>query len=173
MPSSTCLLKTRRLADCHMKCFAPRRWRCSLLQPPERVCASARLTWALATQATQLSTIHLRHLSGNGTGTYDVHVAWTWALAFSKTRESGAWGRSWILLSTAAVATSAVVSQRKTNNPCRFVSNPDPELFFLKAVIVSVFERRSAPHDQRRAVASAFRSLTLMMSVSWTDSPEI
>ena len=44
---------------------------------------------------------------------------------------------------------------------------------FLKAVIVTFFERRSAPHDQRRAVATACRSMTLMMSVSWTDSPEI
>ena len=50
---------------------------------------------------------------------------------------------------------------------------PKPVAVFLKAVIVTFFERRSAPHDQRRAVASAFRSMTLMMSVSWTDSPEI
>ena len=35
---------------------------------------------------------------------------------------------------------------------------PRPRAVFLKAVIVYVFERRSAPHDQRRAVASAFRS---------------
>ena len=42
---------------------------------------------------------------------------------------------------------------------------PRPGTFF-KAVIVSVFERRSAPHDQRRAVACAFRSLTLVISLS-------
>ena len=39
-------------------------------------------------------------------------------------------------------------------------------VFFSNAVIVSVFERRSAPHDQRRAVASAFRSSTLVISLS-------
>ena len=156
MQSSTCLLKTGRLADCHRKCFAPRRWRCSHLQPLERVCASARLTWALATQATQLSTIHhLRHLSGNGTGTYDVHVAWTWSLAFSKTRESGAWEHPRILLSAAAVTTSAVVPQRK--------NEPRPVAVFLKAVILSVFEKRSALHDQRRAVTTACRSSTLVI----------
>ena len=49
---------------------------------------------------------------------------------------------------------------------------PKPGAVFFKAVIVSVFERRSAPHDQRRAVAPAFRSLTLVMSPSWTDSAE-
>ena len=35
----------------------------------------------------------------------------------------------------------------------------------------AVFSR--LPHDQRRVAASAFRSLTLMMSPSWTDSAEI
>ena len=39
---------------------------------------------------------------------------------------------------------------------------PNPELFFFKSVIVSVFER-SAPADQRRGAASAFRSLTQMI----------
>ena len=34
---------------------------------------------------------------------------------------------------------------------------------FLKAAIVSVFERRSALHDQRRAVATAFRLSTLVI----------
>ena len=95
------------------------------------------------------------------------HVAWMWAYAFSKTRESGAMEHSWILLSAAAVVTtSAVVSQRRTMSSCSLVTNPNPELFFFKAVIVSVFGRRSAPHDQRRAVASAYRSLTLVISFS-------
>ena len=40
----------------------------------------------------------------------------------------------------------------------------------MKAVIVSVFGRRSAPSDQRRPAASAFRSLTLMMPTSLTRS---
>ena len=43
---------------------------------------------------------------------------------------------------------------------------PTPGAVFLKAVIVSVFERRSAPADQRRAVACAFRSLTLVIFFS-------
>ena len=72
---------------------------------------------------------------------------------FSKTRESGAWELSWILLSAAAVlTTSAVVSQRMTIHPCRFCDE----------LIVSVFERRSAPHDQSRVAGSAFRSFTLV-----------
>ena len=166
MQSSTCLLKTRRLVDCHMKCLAPRRQRCSLLQPPERVCASARLTWLWPPKATQFSTVCVISLV-NGTGTYDVYVEWTCACAFSRTRESGAWERLWILVSAAAVVmTSAVVSQRKTISSCSLVTNPNPELFFLKAVIVSVFKRRSAPHDPRRAVASAFRSSTLVIFLS-------
>ena len=41
MQSPTCLLKTRRLADCHRKCFAPRRWRRLLPQPLERVSLTA------------------------------------------------------------------------------------------------------------------------------------
>ena len=47
----------------------------------------------------------------------------------------------------------------------QIVTNPHPELFF-KAVIVSVLERRSAPHDQRRVAASAYGSLTLVISLS-------
>ena len=37
------------------------------------------------------------------------------------------------------------------------MTNPDPELFFEGNLFLSVFERTSAPHDQRRAVASAYR----------------
>ena len=59
-----------------------------------------------------------------------------------------------------SVTTSRAVPQRRTISSCSIVTNPQLELF-LKSVIVSVFERRSAPADQRRAVASAFRSLTL------------
>ena len=40
---------------------------------------------------------------------------------------------------------------------------PRPVAVFLKAVIVSVFGRRSALHDQRRAVATACRSSTLVI----------
>ena len=40
---------------------------------------------------------------------------------------------------------------------------PRPVVFFLKAVVVSVIEGRSALHDQRRAVATAFRSSTLVI----------
>ena len=50
---------------------------------------------------------------------------------------------------------------------------PKPVAVFLKAVIVSVFERRSAPHDESRVAPSAFRSLTLMMSTTLTRSAEI
>ena len=76
---------------------------------------------------------------------------------FSKTRESSAWEHSWILLIAAAVMTTlAVVSQRKTIHPCRKCDE----------LIVSVFERRSAPADQRRVVASAYRSSTLVISIS-------
>ena len=66
--SPTCLLKTRRLADCHGKCFVPRRWRCSLPQPLERVSPTAHRPTELGLcHATQLSTIHhLRHLSCQG-----------------------------------------------------------------------------------------------------------
>ena len=48
----------------------------------------------------------------------------------------------------------------------QFGDEPRPGAVFLKAVIVYVFERRSAPHDQRRAVASAFRSSTLVIFLS-------
>ena len=125
-------------------------------------------------QRTQLSTIHhLRHLA-NGTGAHDVRENKNRARGvdvcmrfFKDARESCVGTFVDNLLSAAAVmTTSAVVSQRKTISPCSLVTNPDPELFFLKAVIVSVFERRSAPHEQRRAVASAFRSSTLVIFLS-------
>ena len=48
----------------------------------------------------------------------------------------------------------------------QFGDEPRPGAVFLKAVIVYVFERRSAPHDQRRAVASACRSSTLVIFLS-------
>ena len=135
--SPTCLLKTRRLADNHRRCFASRRWRCSLVQPLQRAIIDP-VNWGFA-QAALLSTIHhWRHLSCQRDRQVrcegqqkTAHVAWEWALACSKTRESGAWEHSCILLSAAAVVTtSAVVSQRKTIYPCRFCDE----------LIVSVFE---------------------------------
>ena len=147
MQSPTCLLKTRRLADNHGRCFVSRRWRCSHLQPPWTCItdsASTRSTGALPElHCYQPYTICVISLA-NGAGKYDVGENNNSARGgdvgtrfFSKTRESGAWEHSCILLSAAAVVTtSAVVSQRKTMYPCRFVTNPDPELFLESVIFV-------------------------------------
>ena len=50
---------------------------------------------------------------------------------------------------------------------------PRPRAVFLKAVVVSVFERTSVPHDQRRAVASAFRSSTLVIFLLERDQQKL
>ena len=141
--SPTCLLKTGRLADCHGKCFAPLRWRCSLLKQPERVSpdsASTRITLALPKLHSYTPhTICVILSTGRASTiwrTKTVHVAWTWALAFSKTRESGAWGRSWILLSAAAVVTtSRAVPQREDDVSLQVGDEPRPGAVFLKAAI--------------------------------------
>ena len=92
--SPTCLLKTRRLADNHRGCFAPRRWRCSLVQPPERVITDSALTlstWALPKLHCYPPYTTCVISLANGTGKYDVRDnkkqrTWrvTWALAFFK-----------------------------------------------------------------------------------------
>ena len=95
--------------------------------------------------------------------------------------ESGSSGHVLVVLDWASLASSNNRSQvfrehltsgssTEGDLSLQIVTNPDSELFFFKAVIVSVFGRRSAPSDQRRPTASAFRSSTLMMSTTLTRS---
>ena len=93
--------------------------------------------------------------------------------------ESGSSGHVLLVLDWASLASSNNRSQvfrdhltSGSSLSLQIVTNPDPELQ-QKSVIVSVFERRSAPADQRHVAASAFRSLTQMISPSLTDSVEI
>ena len=149
-----CLLKATRLADCHRKCFAPRRWRCSLPQPPERVSPTAHRPAEHGLLHSyppyNICVISL----ANGTGKYDVRENTNSARGvdvgtrfFKDARER--------CLGTFVDSPQCGGGRDDTIYFCRCATNPDP--FFLKAVIISVFERRSAPHDQRRVVASAFR----------------
>ena len=168
MRSSACLLKTRRLAvtgSVLLHCVGDVRFSNHL-----NVYAHRPAQLGLC-QATQLSTTHLlRHLSCQR----DRHVRcegeqkqrmWrdVGTRFFKDTRE---WCMGTFVDSPQCGGGRDHLksgSSTEDDLSLQLGDEPRPGAVFLKAVIVSVFERRSAPHDQRRAVACACRSSTLVI----------